>query len=210
MDTRDIEEITSQFVTAAKRSVHAGFEVIELHMAHGYLCHEFLSPVSNRRQDEWGGTLEQRERFPLKVAKAVREVWPEQWPLFVRISCTDWVEGGWDPDQSLDFCRRLKELDIDFIDCSSGGMVQDAIIPAGPGFQTPFSAAIRRQVEIPTGAVGYITDPVQAEQIVATGQADAVLMAREMLRSPYWPLHAAKALGVDIPWPNQYRLAKPK
>jgi 2,4-dienoyl-CoA reductase-like NADH-dependent reductase (Old Yellow Enzyme family) len=210
MDSRDMEEITSQFVTAAKRSVQAGFEVLELHMAHGYLCHEFLSPVSNRRQDEWGGTLEHRERFPLKVAEAVRKVWPEPWPLFVRISCTDWVEGGWDLAQSIDFCRRLKELGVDFIDCSSGGMVKDAVVPAGPGFQTPFAAAIRREVGIPTGAVGLITDPVQAEQIVATGEADAVLMAREMLRSPYWPLHTAKTLGVDIPWPNQYRLAKPK
>jgi len=210
MAPHDFEEVTAQFVAAAERSVDAGFEVLELHMAHGYLFHAFLSPVSNTRQDEWGGTLERRERFPLKVAEAVREVWPEPWPLFVRISCTDWVEGGWDLDQSIDFCRRLKQLGIDFIDCSSGGMVRDAVIPAGPGFQTPFAAAIRREVGIPTGAVGYITDPVQAEQIVATGEADAVLMAREMLRSPYWPLHAAKALNVDLPWPNQYKLAKPK
>jgi 2,4-dienoyl-CoA reductase-like NADH-dependent reductase (Old Yellow Enzyme family) len=210
MDTHDIGEVTAQFVAAAKRSVSAGFEVLELHMAHGYLCHEFLSPLSNKREDEWGGTLERRERFPLKVAMAVREVWPEGRPLFVRISCTDWVEGGWDLSQSIDFCRRLKESGVDFIDCSSGGMVQDAVIPAGPGFQTPFAAAIRREVGIPTGAVGFITDPVQAEQIVATGQADAVLMAREMLRSPYWPLHAAKALSVDIPWPDQYGRAKPR
>jgi 2,4-dienoyl-CoA reductase-like NADH-dependent reductase (Old Yellow Enzyme family) len=210
MDTSDIEEVAAQFIEAAKRSVQAGFVALELHMAHGYLCHEFLSPLSNKRGDAWGGTLERRESFPLKVAEAVRKVWPEPWPLFVRISCTDWVEGGWDLAQSIHFCQRLKELGVDFIDCSSGGMVKDAVIPAGPGFQTPFAAAIRREVGIPTGAVGYITDPVQAEQIVATGQADAVLMAREMLRSPYWPLHAAKTLGVDIPWPNQYRLAKPK
>jgi 2,4-dienoyl-CoA reductase-like NADH-dependent reductase (Old Yellow Enzyme family) len=205
---REMEEVISQFQTGAERSLRAGFEVLELHMAHGYLLHEFLSPLSNHRKDDFGGPLERRERFPLKVAEKVRKVWPETLPLFVRISCTDWVEGGWDLEQSLDFCRRLKELGVDLIDCSSGGVVPDAAIPAGPGYQTPFAAAIRREVGIPTGTVGFITDPVQAEQIVATGQADAVIIAREMLRHPYWPLHAARALKVDIPWPNQYRRAK--
>jgi 2,4-dienoyl-CoA reductase-like NADH-dependent reductase (Old Yellow Enzyme family) len=208
MTREDVEEVASQFRAAAQRSVQAGFEVLELHMAHGYLLHEFLSPLSNRRKDDLGGPLENRERFPLKVAEKVREVWPESLPLFVRISCTDWVERGWDLDQSIDFCQRLRNLGVDLIDCSSGGLVPDAVIPAGPGYQTPFAAAIRREVGIPTGAVGYITEPVQAEQILATDQADAIIMAREMLRHPYWPLHAAKELNVDIPWPDQYRRAR--
>jgi 2,4-dienoyl-CoA reductase-like NADH-dependent reductase (Old Yellow Enzyme family) len=204
MTPGDMEEVASQFRAAAGRSLDAGFEVLELHMAHGYLLHEFLSPLSNHRKDDYGGQLENRERFPLKVAERVREVWPEFLPLFVRISCTDWAEEGWDLAQSIDFCRRLIDLGVDLIDCSSGGLVPDAVIPAGPGYQTPFSAAIRREVGIPTGAVGYITAPAQAEQIIATGQADVIILAREMLRHPYWPLHAARALKVDIPWPNQY------
>jgi 2,4-dienoyl-CoA reductase-like NADH-dependent reductase (Old Yellow Enzyme family) len=208
MTPEAVEKVVSQFRAAAQRSVQAGFEVLELHMAHGYLLHEFLSPLSNRRKDDFGGSLENRERFPLKVAEKVREVWPESLPLFVRISCTDWVDGGWDLGQSLDFCKRLKELGIDLIDCSSGGLSPGAVIPAGPGYQTPFAAAIRREVGIPTGAVGYITEPFQAEQILATGQADVIIMAREMLRQPYWPLHAAGVLNVDIPWPNQYKRAK--
>jgi 2,4-dienoyl-CoA reductase-like NADH-dependent reductase (Old Yellow Enzyme family) len=208
MAAQDMEEVASQFRAAAERSLQAGFEVLELHMAHGYLLHEFLSPLSNHRMDDFGGSLENRERFPLKVVEKVREIWPESLPLFVRISCTDWVEGGWDLAQSIDFCRRLKDLGVDLIDCSSGGLVPDAVIPAGPGYQTPFSAEIRHEVGIPTGAVGYITTPVQAEQIIATGRADVVFLAREMLRHPYWPLHAARALNVDLPWPNQYRRAK--
>ena len=205
---QDVEKVVSQFRAAAQRSLQAGFEALELHMAHGYLLHEFLSPLSNRRKDDFGGPLENRERFPLKVAAKVREVWPESLPLFVRISCTDWAEGGWDLGQSIDFCRRLKGVGVDLIDCSSGGLVPDVVIPVGPGYQTPFAAAIRREVGIPTGAVGFITEPVQAEQILATDQADAIIMAREMLRHPYWPLHAARALKVDIPWPNQYKRAK--
>ena len=208
MTLQDMEEVAFQFRAAAERSLEAGFEVVELHMAHGYLLHEFLSPLSNHRKDDFGGSLENREKFPLKVAEKVREVWPESLPLFVRISCTDWVEGGWDLAQSIDFCRRLKELGVDLIDCSSGGLVPDAVISAGPGYHIPFSAAIRREVGIPTGAVGYITDPAQAEQTVATDQADVVIMGREMLRHPYWPRHAARALNVDIPWPDQYRRAK--
>ena len=208
MSTLDMEEVVSQFCAAAERSLRAGFEVLELHMAHGYLLHEFLSPLSNQRQDDYGGPLENREKFPLRVAAQVREFWPDSLPLFVRISCTDWIEGGWDLDQSIDFCRRLEALGVDLIDCSSGGLVHDAVIPAGPGFQTPFAAAIRRDAGLPTGAVGLITEPVQAEHILATGQADVIIMAREMLRRPYWPLQAAAELNVDIPWPNQYRRAK--
>jgi 2,4-dienoyl-CoA reductase-like NADH-dependent reductase (Old Yellow Enzyme family) len=209
MKDDDIEAVTARFEAAAKRSLAAGFEVVELHMAHGYLLHEFLSPLSNLREDRWGGSPEGRRRLPLTVVEAVRKVWPEHLPLFARISCTDWVSGGWDLAQSIDLCHRFKERGVDLIDCSSGGLVPKAAIPAGPGYQTPFAAAIRREVGIPTGAVGFITEPAQAEQIVATGQADAVVMAREMLRNPYWPLHAARSLNTDLPWPLPYERAKP-
>jgi 2,4-dienoyl-CoA reductase-like NADH-dependent reductase (Old Yellow Enzyme family) len=209
MTRADLDKVLSQFMEAAGRSFEAGFEVLEIHMAHGYLLHEFLSPLSNRRIDEYGGSLENRMRFPLRVAEGVRKTWPDHLPLFVRISATDWVEGGWDLAQSIELSRRLKGIGIDLIDCSSGALAPKARIPAGPGFQVPFSAAIRKEAQISTGAVGFITHPVQAEQIVATGQADAILMAREFLRQPYWPLHAATALGVDIPWPEQYLRAKP-
>lgn len=209
MSREEIERVEDQFADAARYSLEAGFEVLEIHMAHGYLAHEFLSPLSNRRTDLYGGDLENRMRFPLEVAKKVREIWPENLPLFVRISCTDWMEGGWDLVQSVELCRRLKEMAVDLIDCSSGGLVPRARIPVGPGFQVPFAEAVRREVGIAVGAVGLITSPVQAEQIVANGQADAVLLARELLRNPYWPLDAARALGVDLPWPPQYRLAKP-
>ncbi len=210
LEPHQMERLVSRFVDAAMRSLRAGFEVLELHMAHGYLLHEFLSPISNHRTDRFGGPLENRVRFPLKVARAVRSVWPDHLPLFVRISCTDWVEGGWDLNQSIAFCRMLKDEGVDLIDCSSGAMVPDALIPAGPGFQVPFAASIGEAVGIATGAVGFITSPVQAEQITATGQADVVLLAREMLRNPYWPLTAAQDLGVDVPWPNQYLRAKPR
>lgn len=208
LDKAQIELLTSRFVAAAKRSRNAGFDVLELHMAHGYLLHEFLSPISNHREDEFGGSLENRMKFPLSVARAVRAVWPAHLPLFVRISCTDWVKGGWDLNQSIEFCKRLRQEGIDLIDCSSGAMVPDAAIPAGPGFQVPFAASIRKEVGIATGAVGVITSPVQAEQITATGQADVVFLAREMLRHPYWPLDAARSLRVDVPWPEQYQRGK--
>lgn len=208
MTAEDIDAVTAQFAAAARRCLAAGFEVIELHMAHGYLLHEFLSPLSNLRDDRWGGAPEARQRFPLTVVESVREIWPEHLPLFVRISCTDWMNGGWDLAQSIDLCRHLKKQGVDLIDCSSGGLVPNAVIPAGPGYQTPFAAAIRREVGIPTGAVGFITAPVQAEQIVATGQADVVVMGREMLRDPYWPLHAARSLKTDLPWPLPYQRAK--
>ncbi len=205
----ELDEVVSAFSTAAKRSLDAGFKVVEIHMAHGYLLHQFLSPLSNLRNDAYGGSLENRARLPLRVARAVRAVWPKHLPLFVRISATDWVEGGWDLPQSLQFCRWLKEAGVDLIDCSSGGMTPDAKIPVGPGFQTPFATAIRKELGIAVGAVGLITEPEQAEQIVATGSADAVFLARELLRDPYWPLHAARKLGVDVPWPVQYVRAKP-
>jgi 2,4-dienoyl-CoA reductase-like NADH-dependent reductase (Old Yellow Enzyme family) len=209
MSAADIGDVVAQFARATRYALDAGFEVLEIHMAHGYLLHEFLSPLANRRTDRFGGSLEGRTRFPLEVAKTVRRAWPEHLPLFVRISSTDWVEGGWDLPQSIELSRRLKEIGVDLIDCSSAGMVPHARIPAGPGFQVPFAAAIRREADMPTAAVGFITNPVQAEQIIALGEADAVLLAREMLRNPYWPLHAAKALNVDVPWPTQYLRAKP-
>lgn len=205
----ELDGIVAAFAAAARRSLAAGFGVVEIHMAHGYLLHEFLSPLSNRRDDIYGGSLENRARLPLRVAKAVREVWPQNLPLFVRISATDWVEGGWDLAQSLQLCRWLKEAGIDLIDCSSGGLTPDANIPAGPGFQTPFASAIRQETGIAVGAVGLITAPEQAEQIVATGLADAVFLARELLRDPYWPLHAVHKLGAEAAWPVQYERARP-
>lgn len=209
MSASVMEDVLTKFIESAKLSVDAGFEVLEIHMAHGYLLHEFLSPLSNKRTDEFGGSFQNRIRFPLKVASALREIWPARFPLFVRISCTDWVDGGWDLEQSIEFSRSLKGTGVDLIDCSSGALVPYARIPAGPGFQVPFAAAIRKSAGIATGAVGFITDPAQAEQIVATGQADAVLLAREMLRQPYWPLYAARALKAEIDWPNQYKRAQP-
>jgi 2,4-dienoyl-CoA reductase-like NADH-dependent reductase (Old Yellow Enzyme family) len=207
---QELETILGQFASAARRCVLAGFQVVEVHMAHGYLLHEFLSPLTNRRNDQFGGSLENRMRFPLRVAKAVRETWPEHLPVFVRISASDWAEGGWDLGDSVQLARELKAIGIDLIDCSSGGLVPEALPPFGPGFQTPFASTIRREVGTATGAVGFITDPAQAEQIVSTGLADAVFLAREMLRDPYWPLHAARALGVDPAWPVQYERARQK
>ena len=205
----DLDRLVADFAAAAERSVSAGFEVLEIHMAHGYLLHEFLSPLANRRADEYGGSFDNRTRLPLQVAAAVREIWPARLPLFVRISCTDWVDGGWDLAQSIAFSRLLKNLGVDLIDCSSGAMVPYAQIPAGPGYQVPFAAAVRQEVGIATGAVGLITHPMQAEQIVRTEQADAVFLARELLRDPYWPLRAAGTLRSDIHWPEQYERARP-
>ncbi len=209
MSADDIEAVRAQFVAAARLAAEAGFEVVELHMAHGYLLHEFLSPLANRRTDRYGGSLENRMRLPLEAARDVRSVWPEHLPLFVRVSATDWVDGGWGLSDTIELARRFKEVSVDFLDCSSGGMVPGARVAVGPGYQTPFAATLRREAGIVTGAVGMITRPEQAEQIVATGQADAVLLAREMLRDPYWPLHAAHALGAEAPWPDQYLRAKP-
>jgi 2,4-dienoyl-CoA reductase-like NADH-dependent reductase (Old Yellow Enzyme family) len=208
----DLERIRGEFGDAAERALRAGFDVVEIHMAHGYLLHEFLSPLSNRRSDEYGGSLENRMRFPLAVARTVREIWPAKRPVFVRISATDWVEGGWDLDQSVELCLWLKDIGIDLIDCSSGGLVllPESAIPSGPGYQTPFATAIRQKTDMATATVGLITEPAQAEQIVATRLADAVILARELLRNPYWPLMAARALKAEIPWPVQYERAKPR
>ncbi len=208
MDMSDIKNVINQFKVAAERSIRAGFQVIELHFAHGYLIHEFLSPLSNQRKDEYGGSFENRCRLALEVTKVVRDSIPQKLPLFARISSTDWVNDGWDIEQSVQLSKWLKELDVDLIDCSSGGNVVDAKIPAGPGYQVPFSERIKKEVGILTGAVGLITSPEQAENIIRTEQSDMVILAREMLRNPYWPLYAAKQLKSDIKWPNQYLRAK--
>lgn len=208
MNLTEIDTVVSQFAEAARRSLAAGFEVVEIHMAHGYLLNEFLSPLSNLRTDEYGGEMEARMRFPLRVAEAVRNVWPEQLPVFVRISATDWMEGGWDLNDSIEFSRRLKNAGIDLIDCSSGGLVPGAKIATGPGYQVPFAAEIRKEAGVATAAVGMITEALQAEEIISKGEADAVFLARAMLRDPYWALHAAKKLGAEITWPVQYERAK--
>jgi 2,4-dienoyl-CoA reductase-like NADH-dependent reductase (Old Yellow Enzyme family) len=203
----EINQIETEFVAAARRALQAGFRVIEIHAAHGYLLHEFLSPLSNERNDNFGGSFENRIRLLLCVAARVREVWPVELPLFVRISASDWVQNGWDLEQSIELCRRLKSIGVDLIDCSSGGVIATAKIPVGPGYQVKFAEAIRREAGIATGAVGMITDAVQAETIVSTGQADMVLLAREFLRDPYWPRRAAAELGVKIQPPVQYERA---
>ncbi|MFI5360369.1 MAG: NADH:flavin oxidoreductase/NADH oxidase [Elusimicrobiota bacterium] len=208
LPTVDVAAFAGRFAASAALALAAGFEVVELHFAHGYLVHSFLSPLSNRRKDAYGGTFDRRVRLGLEIAAAVRRVWPERQPLFVRVSATDWAEGGWDLAQTIEFSKRLKGLGVDLIDCSSGALVPQAKVPVGPGYQVPFAEAVRREAGIATGAVGMITEPTQAEEIVSSGKADAVLLARELLRDPYWPLHAAKALGVDGPWPKQYGRAK--
>lgn len=210
MTHNDIRTTIADFVAAARRVLEAGFEVIELHAAHGYLAHQFLSPLSNHRNDEYGGSLANRVRFLLELTSAVREVWPERLPLLVRISATDWVDGGWTLDQSVELAVLLKEKGVDLIDCSSGGLVPHAVIPVGPGYQVPFADEIRRTTGIATGAVGMIAAPAQADQIVRNEHADLVLLAREFLRDPYWPLHAAEALGLPAEWPPQYLRAAPR
>jgi 2,4-dienoyl-CoA reductase (NADPH2) len=204
-----IDEIVEAFVAAARRAVEAGFRVIEIHAAHGYLLHSFLSPLSNHRTDAYGGSLENRMRMLLRVAAALRQAIPAEMPLFTRISATDWTDGGWDIGQSVELAKALKPLGVDVLDASSGGNVQKAVIPVGPGYQVQFAAAIRQQAGLPAAAVGMITDPQQAENILESGQADLVFLAREMLREPYWALKAAQALGQDVKWPVQYERAKP-
>ena len=204
-----IRSVAGAFGQAARRALQAGFDVVEIHGAHGYLIHEFLSPFSNHRQDEYGGSFENRTRIVREVVKAVRDAWPENLPLFLRISSTDWEEGGWDPEQSVELARQAKPMGVDLIDCSSGGNLPSAAIPAGPGFQTPFAERIRREAGMLTGAVGFITSPAQADHIIRSGQADMVLLAREMLRDPYWPLRAARELGYPTTWPVQYLRAAP-
>jgi 2,4-dienoyl-CoA reductase-like NADH-dependent reductase (Old Yellow Enzyme family) len=204
MTLAEIDEVVEQFARAAKLALQAGFRVVEIHAAHGYLLHEFLSPLSNTRDDEYGGSLENRMRMTLRVTEAVRQAWPDELPLFVRISASDWAEGGWDLAQSIELAKRLAPLGVDLIDCSSGGAVPHAKIELGPGYQVPFAAAIRKEANIATGAVGLITTAQQAEAIIAEGAADAVLLARQMLRDPYFPIHAARELGVEMKAPSQY------
>lgn len=204
-----IRAIITAFAAAARRAREAGFRVVEIHAAHGYLLHEFLSPLSNQRNDQYGGSFENRTRLLREVVEAVRRVWPERFPLFLRISATDWVGGGWDLDQSVKLARQVRPLGVDLIDCSSGGNLPQAVIPFGAGYQAPFAERIRREAQIPTGAVGLITAPSQADQIIRNKQADLVLLAREMLRDPYWPLRAARELGHAISWPVQYVRAAP-
>jgi len=204
----EIEGVVSAFQSAAKRAVAAGFDVIELHGAHGYLLHEFLSPIANQRDDEYGGSLEARARLPLRVVDAVRGVWPESRPLLVRLSCTDYIQGGLTLDDQVQVARWLKAHGVDLVDCSSGA-ITPALPPVGPGYQIPFAERIRRETGIATMAVGMITTPEMAEEIVRNGRADVVAMGRELLRSPYWPLQAARVLAHDIEWPRQYLRAKP-
>jgi 2,4-dienoyl-CoA reductase-like NADH-dependent reductase (Old Yellow Enzyme family) len=205
----ELAGIAAAFRDAAQRARDIGFDVVEIHAAHGYLIHEFLSPLSNHRMDSYGGTFDNRVRLCLEVVDAVRAVWPDRSPVFIRISATDWTENGWDLDQSVELCRRLRQRGIDLVDCSSGGNVATAQIPLGPGYQTPFAARIRRDAGVATGTVGLITSPAQADHIIRTGQADCVLLARELLRDPYWPLRAARELGHPVPWPAQYLRAAP-
>ena len=209
LDEAEIAGVVSAFADAAKRADKAGFDFVEIHAAHGYLLHEFLSPLANQRTDQYGGSFDNRIRLALEVVDAVRAAWPNRLPLFVRISATDWAEGGWSPDESVALARRLGEHGVDLVDVSSGGQVPNAKIPVGPGFQVPFAARIRKEAGIPTAAVGMITQPQQASEIIASGEADIVLLAREMLRDPYWPLHAAAALGETASWPVQYLRAAP-
>jgi 2,4-dienoyl-CoA reductase-like NADH-dependent reductase (Old Yellow Enzyme family) len=204
LETAGIRAVVEAFRTGASRALDAGFRLVELHAAHGYLMHEFLSPLANARTDGYGGGLEGRARLVLEVADAVRSVWPEELPLWVRISATDWAEGGWDVDESVELARSLAARGVDLIDVSSGGLVPHQEVVLGPGYQVPFAERIRREAGIATGAVGLITEPAQAEGVVASGQADVVLLARELLRDPYFPRRAAQALGAELAPPDQY------
>ena len=202
--TRDeIKALVESFATAAKRVVAVGFDLVEIHAAHGYLIHQFLSPLSNTRDDEYGGSFENRIRFIIEITEAVRKSIPESMPLFVRISASDWLDGGWTIDDSVELCMRLKECGVDLIDVSSGGTSSGAPVPVGPGYQVPFAKQIRKEAGIPTGAVGLITEAAQAESIIANGEADAIFMAREFLRNPRWPLQAARELKATVNWPLQ-------
>ena len=210
LDQAGIDAVVDAFRQAARRALQAGFDLVEIHAAHGYLLHRFLSPLANLRTDGYGGNFASRTRLMLEVADAVRCVWPERLPLFVRISATDWADGGWNPDESVELARLLREHGVDLIDVSSGGIVANARIPIVPGYQVGFAARIRREAGIATAAVGLITEPEQANAIVAQGEADMVLLARAMLRDPYWPVQAAAALGERTSWPVQYLRAAPQ
>ncbi|UIN20258.1 NADH:flavin oxidoreductase/NADH oxidase [Herbaspirillum frisingense] len=204
LSVEDIAALVQAFADAARRAYAAGFKLIELHGAHGYLGHQFLSPLSNRRSDHYGGSFENRIRFLLETVRATRAVWPDELPLLVRLSATDWAEGGWTPDDTVALAARLRELGVDLVDVSSGGNLPSAPIPVGPGYQTGFAARVKVEAGIATGTVGMITDAIQAEHVLRTGQADLVLLARELLRDPYWPMQAAQQLREDIAWPPQY------
>lgn len=209
MTTAEITQVIEYFKQAAHRALEAGFRVVELHAAHGYLLHQFLSPLSNQRTDEWGGSFANRTRLLVEVVKAVRSVWPLQYPLFVRISATDWADGGWNPGESVQLAALLQQHEVDLMDCSSGGLVPHVKIPVAPLYQVPFAEKIKKETGLLTGAVGLITRAAEAESIIAEERADLVLLARQMLRDPYFPLHAAQELGEhDMPWPVQYLRAK--
>jgi 2,4-dienoyl-CoA reductase-like NADH-dependent reductase (Old Yellow Enzyme family) len=210
LETSEIPGIVDAFRDAAIRAHNAGFDVIELHAAHGYLIHEFLSPLTNTRTDRYGGSFENRIRLCLEIVDAVREVWNERSPVWLRISSTDWVEGGWNVDDSVELARRVRERGVDLIDCSSGGLAMNQKIALGPGYQVPFAERIGREAGIATGAVGLITTAAQADEIIRKGQAECVVLARQMLRDPYFPLHAAQELGVKLAWPVQYSRAAPE
>jgi 2,4-dienoyl-CoA reductase-like NADH-dependent reductase (Old Yellow Enzyme family) len=210
MTDAQLGTLVADFAAAAARAVAAGFEVIELHGAHGYLLHQFLSPLANRRDDAYGGSFENRTRLLREVTAAVRDAVPGRLPLVVRLSATDWVEGGWDVEQTIELSRRLKGMGVSLIDVTTGGLVPNAKIPVGAGYQVEFAARVRREADIATGAVGLITEAAQADTIVRTGQADMVLLARELLRNPNWPLLAAHALRAQADWPPQYERAKPR
>lgn len=209
LSEEEICGVVQAFAQAAQRALEAGFIVAEIHAAHGYLLQEFLSPISNHRTDRYGGSFDNRVRLLCEVASSIRNVWPERQPLFVRISCTDWREDGWTMDESVELARRLKPLGVDLIDCSSGGNAPNVRIPLAAGYQTPFAERIRKEAGVATGTVGLITSAAQADHIVVTGQADLVLLAREMLRDPYFPLRAARELGREISWPKQYLRSAP-
>ncbi len=208
MSKEDIQQLIKDFITAAERSLKAGFEVIEIHAAHGYLINEFLSPLSNQRMDEYGGSFENRIGILLEIVEAIRKIIPKEMPLFVRISASDWVEGGWTIEDSVELAKVLKTKGVDLIDCSSGGVSHEQKIAVKPLYQVPFSEKIKRETGMLTGAVGLITTTEEAEKVLENEQADLIIMARQFLREPYFPLHAAKELGVDIIWPVQYQRAK--
>jgi len=207
LSVQQIQGIVVSFAQAAVRAREAGFRVVEIHAAHGYLLHQFLSPLSNQRKDEYGGSFENRTRVVRDVVAAVRRVWPAELPLFVRLSATDWVDGGWDVEQSVALALLLKPLGVDLVDCSSGGLLPGVKIPVAPGYQVPFAERIRQGADIATAAVGLIREPAQADEIIQKGYADMVLLGRQMLRDPYWPQRAARQLGVTVPCPIQYARA---
>ncbi|HTE12428.1 MAG TPA: NADPH dehydrogenase NamA [Chitinophagaceae bacterium] len=209
LNTEGIKKVVGDFKAAAQRALSAGFKLVEIHGAHGYLIHEFLSPLSNQRTDEYGGSFENRIRLLTEITEAIQSVWPKELPLFVRISATDWAPGGWNENEAVQLATILKNKGIDLIDCSSGGLVPSVKIPVGPGYQVQFAEKIKKEAGILTGAVGMITTAEQAEAILTKGEADLIIIARELLRDPYFPLHAAHELGADTDWPVQYLRAKP-